>query len=430
MKCSRTYRALFHALAVGTVVWGLAFANDLSAKGAQRDADDWVTAWTTSTFSETPGKNTPALEGATFRQIVQVTLAARTIRVRFGNFFGTEPLQIGGVRIGEEPALVSSKKIKMKWVRFGGSKSVTVPPGGTVVSDPVRMDVTALENLAIDTYFTKLPETLTVHSASRANSYLYPGDTVGGSWRNPTQKCTRWYFLCDVEARAPGATAVSVFGDSIADGNGISDDSYARWLNVLSRRIQSNSATRNIAILNSSIGTNCLLTDGMTPKALSRVYRDVFDLHGVRTMIIALGVNDLGTGHYARQAGKQGASPDEIIGAIEKITNEAHDRGIYVICATITPYKGADFYWDGQGEADRLKVNEWIRKTDIFDGIVDFDAVVSDPADSQRLLAKYDKGDHLHHSVDGYIAEGDAVPIELLKKFAEAGPRATARQTE
>jgi lysophospholipase L1-like esterase len=67
-------------------------------------------------------------------------------------------------------------------------------------------------------------------------------------------------------------------------------------------------------------------------------------------------------------------------------------------------------------EADRQTVNQWIRAPGHFDALIDFDAVVRDPAHLDRLLPAYDCGDHLHPSPAGYSAMGNAISLALFAR--------------
>jgi lysophospholipase L1-like esterase len=56
----------------------------------------------------------------------------------------------------------------------------------------------------------------------------------------------------------------------------------------------------------------------------------------------------------------------------------------------------------------RQTINEWIRKPGNFDGIVDFDELVRDEKDPQKLIKEYSE-DWLHLNPKGY---------EVMGKFA------------
>jgi lysophospholipase L1-like esterase len=87
-----------------------------------------------------------------------------------------------------------------------------------------------------------------------------------------------------------------------------------------------------------------------------------------------------------------------------------------VLGATITPDVGSDYYHPGPAnEADRVKVNAWIRGAGHFDGVIDFDKATADPAHPDRLRPEYDSGDHLHPSPVGYKAMAAAIPLDMLQ---------------
>jgi len=62
----------------------------------------------------------------------------------------------------------------------------------------------------------------------------------------------------------------------------------------------------------------------------------------------------------------------------------------------------------------REAVNTWIRTSGAFDGVIDFDAVMRDPANPLRLNPAYDSGDHLHPNDAGYQAMADAINLDML----------------
>jgi len=129
------------------------------------------------------------------------------------------------------------------------------------------------------------------------------------------------------------------------------------------------------------------------------------------------GINDLGT--LTREAPatpeQHAALVREMIGTLHQIVTRARARGIKVIGGTIMPDGASAFYHpDAANEADRAAVNAWIRAPGNFDAVVDFDAVLRDPANPLRLRADLDSGDGLHPSITGYQVMADAVPLSLL----------------
>jgi lysophospholipase L1-like esterase len=229
-----------------------------------------------------------------------------------------------------------------------------------------------------------------------------------------------WYQISEIDVQAvPPAAALVAIGDSITDGHGATTNGNDRWTDVLAQRLQSSPATRNIGVSNQGIGGNHLLTDGLGPNALARFDRDVLAPAGGRWVIVFEGVNDLGgiamKGEVS--AAEHGAHVQRIIAAYEQMIARAHAHGLRVYGATITPYVGSNYYHPGLlSESDRQTVNQWIRASGHFDAVIDFDAVVRDPQNPDRLLPAYDCGDHLHPSPSGYKAMGDAIPFDLFAR--------------
>ena len=50
-----------------------------------------------------------------------------------------------------------------------------------------------------------------------------------------------------------------------------------------------------------------------------------------------------------------------------------------------------------------------------FDGVIDFDAAVRDPASPLQLLPAYDSGDHLHPNDAGYQAMAAAINLTIFR---------------
>jgi lysophospholipase L1-like esterase len=210
---------------------------------------------------------------------------------------------------------------------------------------------------------------------------------------------------------------VVVLGDSITDGHGSTTNGNDRWTDVLAERLQGSATTRDIGVLNEGIGGNHLLTDGLGPNALARFDRDVLAQTGVHWLIVFEGVNDLGdlTRKGEVPAAEHTLLVQRMLGAYQQIITRAHAHGVRVIGATITPYMGSDYYHPSPtNEADRQTVNAWIRAPGHFDAVLDFDKVMRDPHQPDRLRPAYDCGDHLHPSPAGHRAMGEAVPLSLF----------------
>lgn len=365
----------------------------------------WVGTWATAPLAETPGPDTPALADATFRQIVHVSIGGNKVRLRLSNAFGTSALTLRGVHVALAAPDGAIQPGTDRALTFADRSAVTIPAGASFVSDPLDFPLAPQTDVAISIHFAQLPEKLTAHPGARTHSYLQPRDALAAAALPDAKKSTRWYFIngLDVLTDAPRAAAVVLLGDSITDGYGTTTNKNNRWPDEFVRRYQSQPNTPPLGVLNLGIGGNRLLRDGNGPNALARFDRDVLAQNGVRWLLVFEGINDIGTRLDARKKGADFASADDIIAALQQIITRAHSRGIRVIGATITPYEGADFYFTADGEADRQKVNEWIRHSGSFDAVADFDVALRDPKNPTRLAPEFDSGDHLHPSLAGYV---------------------------
>lgn len=379
----------------------------------------WTPAWGASQM-RIDGPNADKLTKAgpaTIRQIVHLTATGRTIRLRLSNVAGTTPLRIGAASIGLATPGRPDVAAPLP-VRFDGSGEVVVPPGAEVYSDPIPLPVAAGGDVAVSLYFPEAVTTPTGHSGARSTTYLIQGDATTRPSLSEPQKIGGWWTLSDIEVRDAAQTrTVVTIGDSITDGYGIVDNSNTRWPDDFARRLAAAPATRGVSVVNAGIGGNRVLLDGLGPNLMARFDRDVIARPGVTHAVLLEGVNDLGvlTREHPVDAATHQAMVRQIILAYRQLAERAHEHGIKLIVGTITPFQGNEYYHPGpETEADRQAINRFIRTSGIFDGIVDFDRAVRDPAKPDRLLPAYDSGDHLHPSAAGYQAMADAIPLSLF----------------
>ncbi len=389
-------------------------------------ADLWVGSWATAEqVPESANALPPAeLRDATLRQIVHLSIGGKWLRIVFSNAFGRTSLRLTSAHIAAAVAPGSSK-IEVSTDRpltFSGGPDVVIPAGAEYVSDPVAFDAAPLSNLAITIHIAQPAQGETSHPGSRATSYLVAGDHVTEAALPRATKFDHWFYIAGVEVLAPPqAAAIVALGDSITDGHASTTNGNNRWPDDLARRLLYAMPNRPLGVLNEGIGGNRLLHDGLGPNALARFDRDVLAQPGVRYLIVLEGINDIGTfglmGHRSPAAHR--ALVRRIIGAYRQIILRAHEHGIRVFGGTITPFVGSDYYHPGPlSEADRQAVNRWIRAPGHFDGVIDFDKVLRDPMQPDRLLPAYDSGDHLHPSPRGYQAMANAIPLSLFSPSA------------
>jgi len=400
------------------------------AGGTERWAGTWATA---AVVRPRPG---PALRGRgaaaqaplafhnqTLRQIVRVSVGGERVRVVLSNAFGTAPLTVGAAHIALRASEAAIEPGSDRVLTFNGRPGMTIPAGAVAFSDPVALDMPALSDLAIDLYLPDAVEATTMpfttHAGALQTSYVsLAGDHTGAAAIPEATTIRSWFFLARVEVVVPGPTAVLVaFGDSITDGSRSTPDTNNRWPDHVAQR--SMAANARMGVLNAGISGNRILSDASSFSALARFDRDVLAATGVTHVIVLLGTNDIGVA-------RENPSPtaDDIIGGHRQFIARAHARGLTIYGATLAPFEGAN-YWTPEGETKRLALNEWIRTSGAYDAVIDFDAVVRDPAQPTRLRAEYDSGDNLHPNDAGYEVMGDAVDLALFT--AAQRPIAAAR---
>lgn len=393
-----------------------ALAAQFSAAQKAAPAQHWVGTWAASPQmppedSTDPKSPDAGFNNQTVRMIVRVSLGGKELRVRFSNAFGKSALTIGDAHValaGKDAAVLSGSD---RALTFSGRSSFTIPPGAELLSDPVRLEVSSLSNLAISVFLPAATAPATWHALGNQTTYVSgPGDFSASADMPVAKTAKSWFWLSGVEVLAgEDASAIVTLGDSITDGMASALDSNHRWPDILAEHLAARTGGAPLAVLNEGISGNRLLHDVAGPSALARLNRDVLSQDGVRYLIVLEGINDIGWphmrgGNYAAEA----VSADHIIAALRQIAERAHAHGMMAYAATLTPFGGA-FYETPDGEAEREAVNDWIRTSGAFDGVIDFDKLTRDPAHPEQFLPKYDSGDHLHPGDAGYEAMGQVV---------------------
>ena len=376
----------------------------------------WVGTWATSPFDGDPWHTIPTLVESTLREIVHTSLAGKSLRIRLTNEFGTEPLRIGAATMAMSAGTSSVDAASLHSLTFGGLPSIVIPPGAEVLTDPVAMATPASANLAISIYLPlQQVSDVSVHSSAQQDSYIQTGNHVRDASFTDPVITPSWFFLkgVDVEPADPHAAAIVAFGDSITDGALSTENANHRWPDYLSTRLQGNPATAHLAVLDEGIGGNCVLIRRVGQSALARFDRDVLSQAGVKYVIVLEGINDIGRLHTPNQPNYK-LTAEDLEQGFAQLVARAHEHGIKVLGATITPYKGAGYFTEN-GEQIRQAVNHWILTSGIFDATIDFDKATGDPANPLRFAPEYDSGDHLHPKDAGYASMADAIDLSLFR---------------
>lgn len=376
----------------------------------------WVGTWASSAFDGDPWHTVPTLVDSTLREVVHTSIAGRELRIRLTNEFGTEPLRVGSATVALSTGESSVDASSLHSLTFGGTSSIVIPPGAEVVSDSVPMATPAFTNLAVSLYLPlQQISDVSVHSSAQQDNYVETGNHVSAVSLNAPVVVPSWYFVkgVDVLPVSSHAAAVVAFGDSITDGAWATENANHRWPDYLAARLHNNPATANLSVLNEGIGGNCVLIHCVGPNALARFDRDVLSQAGVKYVIVLESINDIGALHRPNRPNYT-LTAEDLEQGLAQIVARAHEHGIKVFGATLTPYKGAGYFTD-KGEQIREAVNHWILTSGVFDGSVDFDKATSDPANPLMFAPQYDSGDHLHPKDAGYAAMADSIDLSLFR---------------
>jgi lysophospholipase L1-like esterase len=391
-------------------------------------SDVWVGAWefppisfpgaaTDHARAATGGPIPDDFDDLTVRQIVRLAAAALRVRVRLSNEFGEWPMQIGTVHLalaGNDGAIIPGSDHVLT---FSGRRSIAIPAGAPLVSDPIDWRLPALSRLAVSIYLpARMPP-----PAHRASEYVSSSGDFSDATVMPGGRLLRTGALVsEVDVVSPNARHVIVtLGDSITEGFGSTVNEFRGWSDRLAERLSEDRAMRTWTVVNAGINSNRLLHNDPGMAALARFDRDVLAVPGAAMVILYEGINDIG---YSHTVPAEAVSVDDIISAYRQLIARAHGHGIAIVGCTLTPFQDSHYYVP-EGEQTRLAVNRWIRNAGEFDAVIDFDAAMRDPANPVQVNPALQRGDHLHPNDAGYAVMGRAIDLRLIEEAAQRGAR-------
>ena len=392
----------------------------------QQPGARWITAWSTS--QQTLGED--RISNATVRMLARVTVPGSAIRIRLDNTFGTEPVDVGRAFVGARVRGALLAAGSNRPLTFGGVAGVTIPPGGSVSSDPLTLAVRAQQDLAVSLHIRGTAVRPSQHTNAVVTSYRTAdgsGDLAANEAAAPfemTTTSTWWLKAIDVMTLSSPGTIVA-FGDSITDGTCSTLDAHDRWENVLSVRLglEHTAATRAQgahnglkAVINEGIGGNTITREELSPPpdstpGLERLDRDVLSHHGVSDVVLFMGTNDI----------RRGARAARVIEGMTSIVRRVKARGIRIVGATIIPRHnvapaGTNTGWNPDKTRIRNDINQWIRAKAPFDDVIDFDQVVRNPSSPDLLVPEFNCGDGIHPSPLGYYEMGSSIDLGLFRR--------------
>lgn len=392
---------------------------------AQADVQksQWITTWAASPQKVWnkdfvfPTNIPDQISNQTIKQFSQISLGGEAVRLVFSNQYGDQPLSIDKTTVG----LVKGQSLKSKNaypVYFSGKLKAQILPGKQLISDPIPLTVPDHAQLMVNTFIQKPTTFKTFHWDAKQTSWLITGNqTANLNTPSSAKTTTARLLLSAIEVKPKRkAHVVAVIGDSITDGATATLDANTRWTDFLAKRL----SPHQVAVINSGISGNRLLTDGMGDSALDRLKKEIFQYSGVKTLIVLVGINDISWPGTAFAPKQQIPSFEALTQGYKRVVDEAHRQGIQVIGATLLPFSGAlpntplDNYYQPNKDELRQRINHWIRTSHTFDGVLDLEQGLKDPKHPDRLNPIYDSGDHLHPNDRGNQQMANLVDLNQL----------------
>ena len=407
-------------LCAAAAMIGLLVAAPQGWAGSHEEGDEHesrVQSWAVGHVTLLPA-DTAQYDNQTLREILHTSVGGGQVRVRIANTFGTAPLVIGEAHVAVSSSGSAIAPGTDRVLTFGGRTSVTIAPGAPAVSDPADLTVKAVSDIAVSLYLpeaTKAETTTFIQGSSFvsstgnfAGSVNLPGATAVGAWP--------FVSGVSVEPPRPGAAIVAITDSATL---------VSQWPRALAARLNARHID-NLGVVSTAEAGNRLLFNsaGPTgpethwgPSVLTRFDRDVLGQAGAQVVIVWIGLNDIANAGAFFPASEQ-ASVDDVIAGLRQLVGRAHEYGLTILGCTISPMGGNTSlpgFDTPVHEAEREALNQFIRTSGLFDGVVDADLVLRDPTQPTRLLPAFDSGDHLHPSIAGGIAVANSIDLQLLR---------------
>ncbi|MGZ3710786.1 MAG: SGNH/GDSL hydrolase family protein [Bdellovibrionota bacterium] len=402
----------------------------LACLSAETARAEWAGTWMAS--PQQAGEPSPfSLENTTVRENLRVSVGGSKVRLRFSNLYGKSPLILSTVTVGKADPVNPAKCLNALPLRKSGKMNLTLAPGTELTTDALNLELKDHDQLCVSFHLPKKTEFATIHAVSQQTDFVAPGNQTSVLNMHDASPMQSRFFLSgvDIERKGHSGTIVAI-GDSITDGQGSSMNANHRWTDFLSNRLHD--AGIEMGVLNAGISANRLLRDSpdhslpfkLGTNTASRFEREVLGRPEVTHAVVLIGINDLGHPGSAAPL-SEAVSAEDLIAGYKKLIRGAHAKGIKIFGGTLPPFQGVIYegYYTEEKEKIRQTVNRWIREGGAYDGVVDFDLALRNPAQPLKLLEKFDSGDHIHPSDAGYKAMAEAVNLQFFapKPKAHAG---------
>lgn len=368
----------------------------------------WVAAWGCAE-SLTPASVCTLCSNTTLQYEIYIGIDGEAIRLHFSNRYGGTNLYFDSITVRHNG--------EIKNVSVNTKKQVNISKHECVVTDTIEMHVKAGDKLIVSMFFNGIIEMSTGRTSSGP---LVKGCFARGDFTNelyiPAKESLEfntYYFLTGIDVLAQDNTnALLAFGDSITN------QSWPDWLTL--RLLETNKT--NLSVIRCGIGGNRVLGEYQDlrsqpygERGTERLKREI-DRCGIDRIIVLHGVNDIIHPMQDNELRPWSQLPtaEEIIDGYRAYISIAHERGVKIYFATITPINGWKTYLPVKEEI-RRKVNCWILNNNEADGAIDFATAICDPDDQTKQIPDYNCGDGLHPSLLGGKMLAYSIPESILE---------------
>lgn len=382
----------------------------------QPESGRWVSVWGNA-VSIAENRPERYARNITIRYLIRIPFEGTALRLTFDNYCGTEPVTISKTTLMAQGTFLP--------VTFGGERAVTIGAGAHAVCDPVALPLMAGQTVQVSFYladFTLMRSVVFTCGKLSGGLYANGDETETADIDINTSRATKLhYFLSNVSVwtawrdqagRSP--RTIVCYGDSITAQD---------WPDDLQLRCVHEGFDRTAIIRRAASGTRILreyacLTYESYGLMGSRRFAHEVPTDGADAVIIQQGINDIihpvGEAVNVFRPMSDLPTAEELIEGLKTYIAQARQMGLRVYVGTLLPMGG--WRTDAPFRQElRHAFNDFIRRTELIDGCIDFDAALRDPGRPDWFLPEYDSGDHLHPSKRGYERMAAEVPEELLR---------------
>jgi len=327
------------------------------------------------------------------------------IRLRFDNYFGTEPIIINKITISksrEEENAIENSFITVNIPKEG----LKILPKENIVTEPIKFDIEEGKKILISFYlknFTLMRSSVAI-TGPLSTGYYGLGDMtlIANPDINLTKKTSWIYFLSDIDVHTNEENkAIICYGDSITSQD---------WPDYLMLELKKNNVNNLSIIRKAASGTrilkeySCITYESYGVCGKNRIPREL-NVTGAKYIIIQQGINDIihpvGLDVNKFRPMEDLPTLNELIEGMNYYIKESKKKELEVFIGTLLPIYGWRTYEDFREEM-KNGFNDWIRYKLDKKHVIDFHKALEDENDNRKFKKGYDSGDHLHPSIDAY----------------------------